>query len=45
MGASENDEVIVVAHLYSVEEPEERTRIISARRATPKERRQYERIE
>ena len=45
MGASENEEVIVVAHLYFVEEPEERIRIISARRATPQERRQYEKIE
>ena len=45
MGATENGKVIVVAHLYFVEEPEERIRIISARRATSKERRQYEKIE
>lgn len=45
MGATEKGEVIVVAHLYFVEEPDERIRIISARRATPRERRQYERIE
>jgi uncharacterized DUF497 family protein len=45
MGATENGEVIVVAHLYFVEEPEERIRIISARHATPRERRQYEKIE
>ena len=45
MGATENGEVLVVAHLYFVEEPEERIRIISARRATPRERRQYEKIE
>jgi uncharacterized DUF497 family protein len=38
IGATESAEVIVVAHLYFVEEPEERIRIISARRATPRER-------
>ena len=45
IGATESAEVIVVAHLYFVEEPEERIQIISARRATPRERRQYEKIE
>lgn len=45
MGATEKGKVIVVAHLYFVEESEERIRIISARSATPKERRQYEKIE
>ena len=45
MGATASGEVIVVAHLYFVEEPEERIRIISVRRATPRERRQYEKIE
>ncbi len=45
IGATESAEVIVVAHLYFVEEPEERIRIISARLATPRERRQYEKIE
>ena len=45
MGRTSSGEVIVVAHQYFVEEPEERIRIISARRATPKERRQYEKIE
>jgi pullulanase/glycogen debranching enzyme len=45
MGMTANGEVIVVAHQYFVEEPEERIRIISARLATPKERRQYEKIE
>jgi uncharacterized DUF497 family protein len=45
MGATKNGEVIVVAHQYLVEEPEERIRIVSARRATPRERRQYEKIE
>ena len=45
MGATDNGEVVVVAHLYFVEEPEEKIRIISARRATPRERRQYEKVE
>ena len=45
MGAAKRGDVIVTAHLYFVEEPEERIRIISARRATPQERRQYEKIE
>jgi uncharacterized DUF497 family protein len=45
MGATQGGDVIVVAHLYYVEEPEERMRIISARQATPQERRQYEKIE
>lgn len=45
MGATERGDVIVVAHQYFVEEPGERIRIISARRATPRERRQYEKVE
>ena len=45
MGVTQSGEVLVVAHLYFVEDPEERIRIISARRAAPKERRQYEEIE
>ena len=45
MGKTARGEVIVVVHQYFVEEPEERIRIISARSATPKERRQYEKIE
>ena len=45
MGATERGDVIVVAHQYFVEEPEERIRIISARPATPRERRQYEKVE
>jgi uncharacterized DUF497 family protein len=44
-GAGENGEIIVVAHRYFVEESEERIRMISARGATPEERRQYEKIE
>ena len=44
MGSTEKGEVVVGAHLYFVEEPEERIRIISARRAAPRERRQYEKI-
>ena len=45
MGATENGEVVVVAHLYFVEVREEKIRTISARRATPRERRQYEKVE
>jgi uncharacterized DUF497 family protein len=45
MGATERGDVIVVAHRYFVEEPEERIRIISAKRATPRERREYEKID
>jgi len=45
MGATQRGDVIVIAHLYFVEDPEERIRIISARLATPQERRQYEKIE
>lgn len=45
LGAAQTGDLIVAAHLYLVEEPEERMRIISARRATPRERRQYEKIE
>jgi uncharacterized DUF497 family protein len=45
MGATQTREIIVVAHLYFVEEREESIRIISARHATPKEKRQYETLE
>ena len=45
MGATQRGDVIVVAHLYYVEETEERIRIISARSASPQERKQYEKIE
>ena len=45
MGTTATGKVIVVAHQYFVEEPEERIRPISARNATPIERRQYEKIE
>ena len=45
MGATQIGDVLVVTHMYFVEEPEERIRIISTRRATPKERRLYEKIE
>ena len=45
MGTTTTGGVIVVAHLYFVEEPEERIRIIFARRATPRERKQHEKIE
>ena len=42
LGATQAGEIIVVVHLYFVEEPEERIRIISARHATSRERKQYE---
>ena len=45
MGATQRGEIIVVAHLYYVEEPEERMRIVSARQATLRERKQYEKVE
>ena len=45
METTATGELIVVAHQYFVEEPEERIRIISARIATPREKRQYEKIE
>ncbi len=45
MGATQGGDILVVDHLYFVEEPEERLRIISPRHATPQERRQYEKIE
>ena len=45
IGALENGDIVIVAHLYFFEEQEEKMRIISAREATPKERKQYETIE
>jgi len=41
-GATERGGLLVVAHLYVVEEQEERIRIVSARYATAGERKQYE---
>lgn len=42
VGITQNRAVVVVAHLYFTDEAEEIIRIISAREATSKERRQYE---
>lgn len=42
VGAIRDKAVIVVAHLYFTEEAEELIRIISAREAAAKERKQYE---
>ena len=44
MGQAHDGEVLIVAHLYSVEHEDERIRIISARRTTKKERELYEEI-
>ena len=45
IGSVESGMIVVVAHLYFTDEAEEVIRIISARRATAKERRQYETYE
>ena len=45
IGSTGNGEIIIAAYLYFFEEQEEKMRIISARAATPKERKQYETIE
>ena len=42
VGTTQNSAVVVVAHLSFTDEAEEVVRIISAREATSKERRQYE---
>ena len=42
VGATRKQTVVVVAHLYFTDEAEEIIRIISAREATSKERKQYE---
>ena len=42
VGATRDKAVVVVAHLYFTEDAEEIIRIISARMATSKERKQYE---
>ncbi|ARE80324.1 BrnT family toxin [Campylobacter helveticus] len=44
IGQSKNDKIIVVAHLFYNEKGEEIIRIISARKATQKERKAYEKI-
>ncbi len=45
IGAAKNGKIIVVGHLYRLTESEEAVRIITARKATNKERIQYEKIE
>jgi len=45
MGQTKNGEILVVAHLYVVDQEDEKIRIISARKATRTERKQYETIE
>jgi uncharacterized DUF497 family protein len=45
MGQTQDGDILVVAHLYVVEKEDEKTRIISARNATRKERKDYETIE
>jgi uncharacterized DUF497 family protein len=42
VGTAQNRAVVVVAHLYFTDDAEEVIRIISAREATSKERKQYE---
>ena len=45
MGQTHNGDILVVAHLYVVDQEDEKVRIISARKATVKERKEYETIE
>lgn len=45
IGRLENLQVLVVVHTTDVEDADEITRIISARKATPRERRFYEEAE
>lgn len=45
MGQAHDGDALVVAHLYVVEQEDEKIRIISARRATEKERKQYETVQ
>jgi uncharacterized DUF497 family protein len=45
MGQTQDGDVLVVAHLYVVEQEDEKIRIISARKATGTERKQYETVE
>jgi uncharacterized DUF497 family protein len=44
IGASKKGTIIVVGHLYSLSSGEESIRIITARKATKKERVQYEKV-
>ncbi len=45
LGAAKSGKIIVVGHLYHLTGSEEAVRIITARKATKKERMQYEKIE
>lgn len=45
VGSTSQERIVVVANLFFIDEGEEVIRIISARRATPKERKQYETYE
>jgi uncharacterized DUF497 family protein len=45
IGATKKGKVLVVGHLYSMEEESEHIKIITARKATGKEREQYETVE
>ena len=45
IGQIQDGDILVVAHLYIVEKEDEKIRIISARNATRKERKDYETIE
>ncbi len=44
IGATKKGTILVVGHLYSVTQEDEAIRIITARKATKKEREQYEKI-
>lgn len=45
IGQTQDGDLLVVAHLYAVEQEDERIRIVSARKATKVERKQYETVE
>jgi uncharacterized DUF497 family protein len=45
MGQALDGDILVVAHLYFVEQEDEKIRIISPRKATGTERKQYETVE
>ncbi len=45
MGQTHEGDIVIVTHLYNVEQEDEKIRIISARIATGKERKEYETIE
>lgn len=45
MGQAKGGEILVAAHLFDIEQKDEKIRIISARKATGTERKQYETVE